>query len=244
MSRKPGLFKQLIIGLFLFAGLSACTPPNVVTGPDGGLNILTLPLNFNVDDLPDGWFLAGSAEARQLAPDRKNPYTELRVSSGQEGFAVGRRTDASLLTTPYLSWRWNPQPGKWRHHPVRILIGFNNGGPKPAKRQGIARVFPNLGQPPHDRGLSIVWGPSALMRGTLIHLNAPDSTRKEAYYTVRGGQENAGVWWKETIDLSSLYAKAWPEDDPSQAQIVFIGIGTAKSNQPETSYIGDIRLSR
>ena len=112
--RKLDTLRQLFIGLTVLAGLSACTPPNLVTGPDGGLNVLSLPVNFNVEDLPDDWFLAGTVKSVQVTPAGQNPYTELRVSSGPEGFALGRRTNASLLATPYLSWRWKLQPGNCR----------------------------------------------------------------------------------------------------------------------------------
>jgi hypothetical protein len=238
------LTKILLLTGVLVGGLSACAPPKAITGPNGALNILSLPAGFDVDDLADGWFLAGDAGTEQISTNKADPLHELKVTSSNEGFALTRKTDAILLATPYLNWRWNPVPGDWNYHPVRILIGFNGGSAKPSKAKGLAKLFPNLDLPPHDRGLSIIWGPSALMRGTLIHMKNVRPERQEAYYTVRGGRENAGKWWAETIDLSHLYAKAWPRDDISKAKIVFLGIGAAKSAKPHTAFIGDIRLSR
>jgi len=186
----------------------------------------------------------GDAGAKQVSPSAMDPLHELRVSSSGEGFALVRKTDAVLLATPYLNWRWNVQPGDWKYHPVRLLVGFNEGGSTPSRPRGLAKLFPGLSLPPHDRGLTIGWGPSALMRGSFIHMQNENSPQQEVYYTIRGGQENAAKWWTETVDLSHLYAKAWPDDDASRAKIVFIGIGAAKSRGPQTSLIGDIRLSR
>ena len=36
--------------------------------------------------------------------------------------------------------------------------------------------------------------------------------RAVARYVVRGGRENLGRWWQESVDLSALYARAWPGD--------------------------------
>jgi len=241
-------FGQIARNMVLTSGLTlivtACSAPPAATGPAGNLSILSLPADFSIASLPDGWFLTGRARPEQISPAPQNPAHQLKVTSSDQGFALIRKTDAVLLATPYLSWRWKPEPGNWSYHPVRILIGFNDGGELPLQASGLARLFPRLALPPHDRGLSIIWGPSALMRGTLIHMSNRDSDRQEAYYTVRGGRENAGKWWTETVDLSHIYAQAWPNDDASRARIVFIGIGAAKSNHPFTSQIADIRLSR
>ena len=238
------LVQILALTFGLGASLSACTPPTAISGPGGALNVLALPAGFDVDDLPNDWFLTGDAGSQQISPSTVDPLHELKVTSSGNGFALTRNTDAILLATPYLSWRWNVQPGDWKYHPVRLLVGFNEGGTKPSRSKGLAKLFPGLSLPPHDRGLSIGWGPSALMRGTFIHMKNKESHRQEVYYTIRGGRENAGKWWEETVDLSHLYAKAWPNDDASRAKIVFIGIGVAKSQRPQTSMIGDIQLSR
>ena len=238
------LLYVLALSLGLGISLSACTQPTAISGPGGALNILALPAGFDVNDLPSGWFLAGSAGSEQISPSLVDPLHELKITSTGEGFALTRKTDAVLLATPYLSWRWNAQPGNWKYHPVRLLVGFNEGGSQPSKPKGLAQLFPGFSLPPHDRGMSIGWGPSALMRGTFIHMKKENSERQEVYYTIRGGRENAGKWWAETVDLSHLYAKAWPSDDASRAKIVFIGIGVAKSQHPQSSLIGDIRLSR
>lgn len=238
------LIQILTLSIGLGASLSACTPPTAISGPGGAVSVLTIPAGFDVDDLPNGWLLTGDAGRQQVSPSTVDPLHELKVTSSRNGFALTRNTDAILLATPYLSWRWNALPGDWKYHPVRLLVGFNGGGDRPSKSTGLAKLFPGLSLPPHDRGLSIGWGPSALMRGTFIHMKSEVSDRQEVYYTIRGGRENAGKWWNETVDLSHLYAKAWPNDDASRAKIVFIGIGVAKSQRPQTSLVGDIRLSR
>jgi len=62
-------------------------------------------------------------------------------------------------------------------------------------------------------------------------------------YVVRGGRENARTWWLDTVDLSALYAGAWPEDDIGRVQIVFVAIAVTR-NTDVGAHIAGIMLSR
>ena len=228
----------------LIYGLSACTPPEILSVPGDSANILSLPAGFNINELPSGWVLYGNAGTVQVSPSNVDPLHELSVTSSDKGFALMRMTDAVLLATPYLHWRWNLAPGDWAYHPVRLLIGFSGGKPVQPESKGFAGLFSTQKPAFKDRGLSIVWGPSALMRGTLSYFGNSQNTLNEARYTIRGGQENTGIWKSETLDLSHLYARAWPNDDISKVKITSIGLGVAKSQPPYSALIGDIRLSR
>ena len=94
-----------------------------------------------------------------------------------------------------------------------------------------------------DRALSLTWGESALQRGTLSP--PPESDNRAApRYSVRGGRENAGSWWLETVDLYDLYHRSWPKDDAGKTQVVFIGVAAAGNRPPAPAYISGIVLSR
>ena len=91
--------------------------------------------------------------------------------------------------------------------------------------------------------MRLTWGESALQRGTFT-VPPPGSANEAPRYTVRGGRENAGAWWLETVDLSDLYRQIWPQDDSARAQVVFIGITASARRAPAPAYVSDITLSR
>jgi hypothetical protein len=235
---------QLFSSGVLIATLAACSAPVALQGPGGNMSVLSLPVGFSVNNLPSGWVLSGDTDPAYISPSKIDPLHELTVVSNGQGYSLIRMTDAVVLATPYLSWRWKISSGTWTYHPLRLLIGFNGGSPHPADSQPKTGLFSSGKQPGHDRGLSIAWGPSALMRGTFTPIRNKKGPVREVQYTVRGGQETTNDWKLETVDLSHLYAKTWPDDDIRKAKIVFIGIGVAKTREPHYASIGDIQLSR
>jgi hypothetical protein len=62
-------------------------------------------------------------------------------------------------------------------------------------------------------------------------------------YVVRGGRENAKIWWLDTVDLSALYAGTWPEDDIGRVQIVFVAVAAA-ANARVGAHVAGIMLTR
>ncbi|MBL4691274.1 MAG: hypothetical protein JKY68_07420, partial [Rhodospirillales bacterium] len=83
-----------------------------------------------------------------------------------------------------------------------------------------------------------------LQRGSITLPQSTRGRRAAARYTARGGQENTGAWWFETVDLSDIYRRTWPNDDTGRVQITFIGIAAAAGRTPTTGYVSGLRLSR
>ena len=79
----------------------------------------------------------------------------------------------------------DPQPSGV--HPVRLVVVFHGGNPKSRGLGGTALVWPDDSLPPHDRAVVIIWGESALQRGSIT--KPKSSTRRQAAsrYTARGG---------------------------------------------------------
>ena len=100
----------------------------------------------------------------------------------------------------------DPQPSGV--HPVRLVVVFHGGNPKSRGLGGTALVWPDDSLPPHDRAVVIIWGESALQRGSITKPKL--STRRQAAsrYTARRGRENTGSWWLETVELSDIYRGA------------------------------------
>ncbi|MFQ5765878.1 MAG: hypothetical protein ACE5GT_13220 [Rhodospirillales bacterium] len=199
---------------------------------------------FEPNPVPLDWITEGTVGDGQLAVVERAGVPALRVVNGPRSFVTAKPTAASLLATPYLSWAWNMEPQEKGTHPVRLVVGFHGGNPEsrrwgspPAGRSATAL-------PPHDRAVVIIWSESALQRGTITKPMSTKPQQAASRYAARGGRENTGAWWLETVDLSDIYRRTWPGDDPARARISFIGVAAAAGKAPSPAYISGIRLSR
>ncbi len=234
-----GLFAVLLL-------LAGCAVERVSVEPEGRLEVLDALERFSSGILPADWALEGAGKAFEahLSVVVENGVPALRVSNGEDSFVVVRRTQAMLLATPYLSWGWNVEPHGAGAHPVRLVVGFFGGNPESGSWGSQPFAWLGSALPPHDRALAIVWGDSALRRGTMTL--SGDRPNAAPLYTARGGRENNDLWWLETVDLSHLYALVWPGDDLGRVQVVYIGIAAAAAGErpPSAAYVSDIVLSR
>ena len=105
-------------------------------------------------------------------------------------------------------------------------------------------VFSRQNLPALSRTLTLVWGTSALKRGTLTITPNRKGQKPGAHYIVRGGRENQHRWWNESLDLSHLHTLAWPLVDMSKSRIVFTGVSTTGGAVPGTMQIAQLKLSR
>lgn len=230
----------------VMAGLliSGCTVPRAEVEPSGRLPVLGPVPGFSLNPLPKDWLITGqeSPDGRFLKVVERQGIPALKVSGFADGFVLARRTRTVLLTSPYLSWSWSMVQHGEGAHPIGLIIGFQGGVPESTLWGGPSFVWPGTALPPHDRVLKLVWGHSALARGSLVR--APGKAGKNARYTVRGGRENAGSWWLETVDLANLYRRSWPGDDMGRVRIVFIGVGAGRTQKTVTGYFSGIVLSR
>jgi len=208
------------------------------------MNILGPVPALEPNALPLDWVTEGKADRGQLSVVQRDGIPALKVINGQNSFVSVKPTRASLLATPYLSWSWNMEPQGNGIHPVRLVVGFHGGVSNNPGWESHLLALPGVALPPHDRAVVIVWGPSALARGSIF--KPPSNTRKLAAprYTARGGSENTGNWWFETIDLQDIYRRTWPGDDISNTRITFIGIAAAPGRKFSAGYISGLRLSR
>ena len=235
----------------LAVAVAACAtvPQARVVEPEGRLPVLGPSPAFSLEILPRDWIVEGAAggAGSRLSIVRVQGIPALRVVNGRAGFVVARRTNAFLLATPFLSWSWNMAPHGAGLHPVRLLIGFHGGNP--TSRSWGAQPFVWLGSalPPYDRLLTVAWGDSALQRGDLAAAVAEGKAPRsevQARYVARGGREQAGLWWLETVDLAKTYAVLWPRDDRRRVKVVFIGVSATGGRAPAAAHYSGIVLSR
>lgn len=233
-----------IFAVFLFSACSEIKTKNVT--PEGRLDVLGPTPEFTIEGLPSDWVLVGRSTANNIKINPIEGVPGIGLTSSDESLLAVRRVNAMMLATPYLSWAWNMTDHGDGMHPVRIIVGFKNNtiDTKPGFFS-LARVgLNNEDLPPHNRALAIVWGDSALGRGSLRLPPVGADTPEAPLYIPRGGRENTNKWWMETVDLSEIYQKAWPDDSARDIAVSFIGIAAAPNRPGHRGRISGIVLSR
>jgi len=239
------LLTASLLASTLSVTMSACAPPPTATPLVSTLDVLGPDPQFVADvnngRLPAGWIRIGSIPKGTVSAGMVARIPALRIAAGgHESFALIRRTRASLLATPYLSWAWDAQPPEDGPHPVRLIVGLAARS-KPEKASWWH--FGETDEPQVDRIISIVWNGTALGRGTVIGPERIEDRPEQARYIARGGPEQGDRWWIDTVDLSAIHHQVWPQDDPTQMDIRFIGVAVRSGLKHGVMNIATIRLT-
>jgi hypothetical protein len=243
MTTRSTLHRSLLVTVGV-AFLAACAEPSPGNRlPSGSMDVLGPIPAFEPSALPPDWVTVGTVGRGQLTVVERDGIPALMVVNGGQNFVAAKPVRAYLLATPYLSWSWNMEMPDSAPHPVGLIVGFHGGNP-----HSRGRTNPSLqavdALPIHDRVIVIAWGESALQRGAIVKPSAGNEPQQQPRYTARGGRENAGTWWLETVDLSDIYRRSWPEDDAASTRITFIGFSASAGKPPSPAYLSGIRLSR
>ncbi len=234
---------KLVVSVFFSTFLVSCAVPRSTTYLTNRLEVISPLFSGSGKLLPDDWAIEPDGEAsKYLAIVNKENVPALKVTNGDASLIAVRRIQSILIATPYLQWAWYMSPHGAGNHPVRLIIGFHGGNPESASWGGEPFSWLGSALPPHDRSMGIVFGDSALKRGNMSKM--PKRSNVAAIYTARGGAENSSQWWLEDVDLSQLYAKAWPGDDLDKVKIVFIGVAAAGGFPPTPGFFSEILISR
>ncbi len=230
--------------LFLLGLLAACTG-SPAPSLDKRLDTLARQGVLFPSAAPGAWTIDGGEEVvlQAISIGERNSYPALRVAGGEAPFAFVRETHTRLQLAPFLTWAWNMDPHGEQGHPIHIIVGFRGGNPIDTRAAERKSGWLGLDLPPHDRLLAVTWEGSALRRGELRWVKSSDP-RIPARHSVRGGREHAGLWWRETTDLTGVYRLAWPGDDINQVRVVFMGIASAGGSPGTAGHVSGIMLSR
>ncbi len=234
--------RALVALIGVLSLLAACTvPPPRPLDIEATIDILAPERGFSPSRPPaDLGGVGAVAERFDVGDPRRG--SALRVRGGGAAALLVRPTRAPLIVSPYLSWTWTVEPHARDAPPVGIVVGFQGGRERDRDRPaGGSRDAP---LPAHDRALVLTWGDSALQRGS-VRTAAADlfDGRPAPRYIVRGGGEHTGVWWRDTVDLASLYGALWPQDDIGLARIVFVAIA-APADVAAGARLAGMTLSR
>ena len=212
----------LAVIVLSMAGCAAAPPlpPNVntldVLGPDSEFADAVAKRT-----LPATWSLNGQVHAGALSIQSIDGLPALHVTPGAHGFALIRNVRAPLLALPYLSWSWHVQTPKRGNHPVRLIIGLADR--TKAKPRAWWQISTDDASPV-DRVITVMWGDTALKRGTVFGPARDEDGTERVRYIARGGPEQGGQWWVDTIDLSLIHHQLWPNDTPGNIDVHVIGI--------------------
>lgn len=228
------------LAVLLGTAVSGCALSQAEVGPEGTLEVFSRSSLGPAHVLPADWVIEadGNGNARRnIAIETASGAATLTLRTGAPRFVMARRTKATLLASPYMGWSWRMTAQAGAVPDIRMIIGFHGGNPESRSwgSEPLARLGTRL--PPFDRAISILWGQSALERGSFSTATAIPE------YIARGGSEHFEKWWTDNLDLADLYRKAWPNDRIERTRIMFMGFAVGPEAGAEAQF-GDIVLYR
>lgn len=225
---------RILLGL---ACCLACVGPerSSVVVPDGSPSFVLMDFAQppSLDPLDPGWqhrtFLRHPP--MEISFVEKSGRAAIRLATHDSASMLFRWVDVPLDQYPLLSWHWfveqtidsdlDERTVAGDDHPARLYLTFES-------RQG------------EEHSMEIIWGNRHLRRGDWKHLKF-FGLFSFPHYVANGGDENAGRWHFERVDLRDLYATLW--QDPKGARLVEIGLfcDTDDTGSSSVAYFSEIR---
>lgn len=239
--RKGSLACIVSAACLVAAVLTACTAGqrlNVLV-PDGSpaLAVMDFRKSLALDPLPDGWYHRRffRTDPMQIGFVSKEGRPSIRLATHNGGSMLYRYTDLPLDRYPMLAWDWfverpiasdiDETTRAGDDHPARLYLKFRSAG-------GEAHA------------LEIIWGNRKLRAGDWKYLESFWSRSPFPHYVARGGDENAGRWHDEKIDLRVLYHKHWGDPNGASLQEVALFCDTDATGARSVAYFSTVRVER
>lgn len=159
----------------------------------------------------------------------------IRLATNHSASMLYRFTDLPLDRYPTLRWDWfveqpivtdvDETTKAGDDHPARLYLKFRAAS-------GEAHA------------MEIIWGNRKLRAGDWKYLESIWSSNRFPHYVARGGDENAGRWHDESVDLPTLYRKHW--GDPRGASLLEVALfcDTDATGARSVAYFGAVRVER
>lgn len=201
---------------------------------------------FDPANLPGNWYVASRGNnAPRFQATEKDGVVALRLDAGADGSILGRKFRVPLLDMPYLRWGWyldnapaaRPTKAEAGVEPsvlIRVVVGFRDPSKDETAEAEAEETGDSHAAPKIDRALSLEWRAAE---------GAPPATASDGSVVLRAGARDAGKWIIEAVDLSRLYAWAWPQETSGKAEIVFVAVGMGPTSVPVTGYVAEVVLS-
>lgn len=201
---------------------------------------------FNPANLPGNWYVASrGSNTPHFQATEKDGVVALRLDADADGSILGRKFRVPLLNMPYLRWGWyldsapaaRPTKAETGAEPsvfIRVVVGFRDPSKDEAADTEAEESGDSHAAPKIDRALSLEWRAAE---------SAPPANASDGSVVMRAGSREAGKWLIESVDLSRLYAWAWPQETSGRAEIVFVAVGMGPTSIPVTGYVAEVVLS-
>jgi hypothetical protein len=233
-----------------FAAVALCLAAAALTACSGGqrrsvllsdgspsIGVMDFRQPLALDPLPDGWHHRTffRTEPMQISFVSKQGRPSIRLATHHAGSMLYRFTDLSLDRYPMLAWDWfveqpiasdaDETTKAGDDHPARLYLKFRSA-------EGEAHA------------MEIIWGNRKLRAGDWKYLESFWSRSSFPHYVARGGDENAGRWHDEKLDLRVLYRKHWGEARGASLQEVALFCDTDATGAQSVAYFSAVRVER
>jgi hypothetical protein len=207
--------------------------------PDGSPSVVVMdfrePLTLN--HLPDGWrhrtFFR--TDPMQISFVSKEGRPSIRLATHHSASMLYRFTEVPLDQYALLAWGWfieqpiaseiDETTKEGDDHPARIYLTFRT-----AKGE--------------DHAMEIIWGNRKLRAGDWKYLESFWGGSPFPHYVARGGDENAGRWHDERVDLRALYRKQWGDPRGAVLREVALFCDTDATGARSVAYFSAVRVER
>lgn len=223
----------------LAAALTACAAEqrlNVLVA-DGSPSLIVMDFRkpLKLDPLPDGWYHRTFflTDPMHISFVSKEGRPSIRLATHRSGSMLYRFTELPLDQYPLLAWDWfveqpiaseaDETTKAGDDHPARLYLKFRSANGE-------------------THAMEIIWGNRKLRAGDWKYLKWFWSRSPFPHYVARGGDENAGRWHDEKVDLRALYQKNWGESRGASLQEVALFCDTDATGAQSVAYFSAVRV--
>jgi Protein of unknown function (DUF3047) len=200
--------------------------------PDGGPDFVLMDFSrpFPLDPLPAGWRHRTFWTRRPMAFGFavKDGVPAMRFATAASASMLFRGVDVDLAEYPVLAWRW------YVEQPIESALDerTREGDDHPA------RFFLELRTAAGEtRKMEIVWG-NRLRAGDFKYIGG------FPHYVADGGDENAGRWRDEAVDLAAVTRRIWPDGGRLRLVELAVFCDSDETKGRTVAYVADVRARR
>jgi hypothetical protein len=237
MKRRGAVFALIALA----AVSAACTGVqrlNVLV-PDGSPSLVVMDFRkpLAIESLPDGWHHRTffRTDPMQISFVSKAGRPSIRLATHNGGSMLYRFTDLPLDQYPMLGWDWfveqpiasdiDETTREGDDHPARLYLKFRSANGE-------------------THAMEIIWGNRRLRLGDWKYLRSFWGGGSFPHFVARGGDENAGRWHDERVDLRTLFRKNWGDPRGATLQEVALFCDTDATGAQSVAYFSSVRVER
>ncbi len=235
---EEAMLRLLMMIAWVSAYSLACAGPErtSVLVPDGSpsFGLMNFEQPPSLDPISPGWYHRTFRRhpPMEVSFVTKDEHAAIRLSTNDSASMLFRWVDIPLDQYPLLSWNWfieqtidseqDELTVGGDDHPARLYLKFESASGE-------------------DHPMEIIWGNRVLRRGDWKHLEF-FGLFSFPHYVANGGNENAGRWHFERVDLSELYATLWGDAKGVRLIEVALFCDTDETGARSIAYFSDIRV--